>query len=726
MTRARRVGVVRGTVQGVGFRPFLARLAAREGVAGEARNAGGVVHVDVEGAEEAVRRFQESLRGEAPAAARVETVSWRSEPPRGRVSFEIATSEHAAPDALPLPPDLAPCADCLTELRDPAARRSGYAFTSCASCGPRASVVTGLPYDRARTTMASFPLCGACRAEYDALTDRRHHAQPLACPTCGPRLSLTDRLGRQVAERPLEAARAALRRGEVLAVMGVGGFQLVCDATDERAVRRLRDRKRRPHKALAVMTADLAAARRLAHVSSAEAEALSSPGAPIVLCRARPGQLAPSVAPGLSRLGVMLPSSPLHHLLLDGLGPLVCTSGNLHEEPIAIDPDEARARLGEVAAAFLVHDRPIARRLDDAVVHVVAGAARTLRLGRGLGPLSIPLRSAAPRLCTGGHLKCAPAMALPDRAVCWPHVGDLDGLAARAAWEEAVASMQALLGVAPAELVTDRHPDYATSRWAETRGLPIRRVPHHAAHVAACLAESQASDALGFAWDGFGLGEGGALWGGETFVAAGGRLTRVGGLRPFPIAGGDAAARDGGRALAGLLVGAGRREGWPEVAARYRPLSSPRLSRPTTSVGRLFDAVAALTGVCTRSTYEGEAAMRLEALASPGAAPYPIEVTRDEIDWRPILAALDPSDDPARVASRFHATLVDAVVRTASLHRAPVVALSGGVFQNARLVEDACAALRDRGVDVLLPTRIPPHDGGLSLGQAWLAARGDG
>ncbi len=725
MSVTRQLGVVRGTVQGVGFRPFLAKLAAGEGLAGHAHNAGGVVHVDVEGPPEAVLRFQSRLAREAPSAARVEGVAWAEAAPIGRVGFEIVASAAADAGALPLPPDLAPCDACLTELRDPGTRRHGYPFTSCASCGPRHSIVHALPYDRERTTMARFPLCADCRREYDDLGDRRHHAQPLACPACGPQLALLDRAGRRVADDALGAAVTALRRGAIVALMGVGGFQLLCDAEREDAVRALRARKRRPVKPFAVLVADLSAARRLAAVSPAEAEALSGPAAPIVLLHGRSGALADGVAPGLARVGVMLPSSPLHALLAARTGPLVCTSGNLHEEPIVIDPVEAREKLGGIAELFLVHDRPIARRVDDAVVHVVAGRARTLRLGRGLGPISLPLKSASPRVCTGGHRKNAPAFALADHVVLWPHVGDLDSVDARAAFEDAVLGAGALLDFTPRELVTDLHPDYATTRWAEAQGLPVRRVPHHAAHVAACLAEHGAGerDALAFAWDGFGLGEDGALWGGETFTVQGGRLEHIGGLRRFPISGGDAAARDGGRALAGLLAEAGVPSPWPSDADRFRALTATRLARPTSSVGRLFDAVAALSGVCTRSTFEGEAAMRLEALAEPGATPYPVLVTRTEIDWRPTLAAM--ARDLEDVASRFHATLVDAIARTTELHGARLVALGGGVFQNARLTEDVSATLQARGVEVLLPERVPPNDGGLALGQAWLASRED-
>ncbi|MBX3275697.1 MAG: carbamoyltransferase HypF, partial [Sandaracinaceae bacterium] len=536
--RTRRVGVVRGVVQGVGFRPFVARLAREEALAGRVENAGGVVHLDVEGDDDALARFLSRLRAEAPPAARVDEVALAPAAPTGADRFVIADSAAGAPDALPLPPDLATCAECLAEVLDPSARRAGYPFTNCTQCGPRFTITTALPYDRARTTMAGFPLCGACRAEHDAPADRRFHAQPIACPACGPRLYATRADGAALAREraALEVAIAALRRGEIVAVKGLGGYQLLTDATDEAAVRRLRERKRREAKPLALLVRDLEGARAIAHVGELEARALASPAGPIVLLSRRDGsRIAPSVAPDLGRLGVLLPTTPLHHLLARALGPLVCTSGNLHDEPIATDDADARARLAGVADVFLAHDRPIARRADDGVVQVVAGAARTLRVGRGLGPLSVAIGGdGARRLCVGAHLKNAPAAALGAHAIVWPHVGDLDSPRARAAFEEAVGDLERFLALAPEAIVCDRHPDYASTIWAERAGLPLVRVGHHHAHVAACLAEHGAEAALGFAWDGFGLGEDGGLWGGEALAVGAAGARRVASLRAFP------------------------------------------------------------------------------------------------------------------------------------------------------------------------------------------------
>ena len=742
--RARRVAIVEGVVQGVGFRPFVARLASESELAGAVRNDGGTVHLEVEGDAEALDRFARRLEAEAPAASRIERVRWRDASPTGGVAFTIEPSQPSQPshpgatDALPIPPDLATCAECLAEVADPTARRFAYPFTNCCSCGPRFTIVESLPYDRPSTTMRGFAMCDACASEHADPRDRRHHAQPIACPACGPHLTLFD-AGGAIAEKDeaLERAAEALRRGAVLAMKGLGGYQLLCRADDATFVANLRDRKRRAEQPLAVMVASLEDARRVAFVNDAEARALSGSEAPIVLLRRRAdGPLAPDVAPRLATVGVMLPTTPLHHLLLGRVrAPLVCTSGNLHEEPIAYEDADARARLGRLADLFLVHDRPIARRADDSVVRVIGGRARVLRLGRGLGPRALPLRGdGVPRLCVGGHLKNAPAAALEDHVVLWPHVGDLDGPSAREAFEASIDDLQRFLRFSPAEIVCDRHPDYASTIFAERRELPLRRIFHHHAHVAACLAEHpdpSIDHARGFAWDGFGLGEEGGLWGGEVFDMRGASATRVGHLRAFALPAGDAAARDGRRALAGLLLTAGREDSADDETARHLPVArSPRLAPPTSSLGRLFDAVAALLGVRARSSFEGQAAMELEAIAEPGAEPYEPRIEprgggARVMDWAPMLdGLLADRADPVRASSRFHATLTQWIVALSI--GAPRVALSGGCFQNARLSEDVLADLEDRRIEVLLPERAPANDGGLALGQAWLAARGAG
>lgn len=521
-------------------------------------------------------------------------------------------------------------------------------------------------------------------------------------------------------EEALEGCIAAIRRGEILALKGVGGYQLVCDASNRGAVEHLRKRKRRPDQPFAIMARDMASVHELAFVDDVEQRALESAAGPIVLLRRR-GEL-PGVAPRLGRIGVMLPSSPLHWVLMQQVGPVVCTSGNRHGEPIAIDDEDARQRLGTIADVFLVHDRAIAHRVDDSVTHVVGGRLRMLRLGRGTAPcrLTIP-HGGRVRLCLGGHLKVAPAVAHDGAVTIWPHVGDLDDARGLDALEQTLAAMRELHALEPDEVVCDLHPDYATTRWAEAQGVPVRRVAHHAAHVAACLAEHPVTHGVGFAWDGFGLGEGTDGWelrGGETF-AIGDELEHIGGLFPFRLPGGDAAARDGTRALAGVLLAADLAE---HASQRHLAVASTSLPPSTTSVGRLFDAVAALTGVCERSTYEGQAAMELEALASPGAAPYPFHIDGPRIDWRPMIEPmLRERGDAAEVASRFHATLAAMLIEAS--RGARHVVLAGGCFQNAVLAELVLAAFAERSVTARLPERVPPNDGGLALGQAWLSTR---
>ncbi|HJL05370.1 MAG TPA: carbamoyltransferase HypF [Polyangiaceae bacterium LLY-WYZ-15_(1-7)] len=730
--RVRRVARVRGRVQGVGFRPFVARLARGSGLAGAVRNDAGRVVVEVEGPPAALARFAEALRA-PPPPARVDAIAWEDAALRGGAGFRIEGSAPGAALGVPLPPDLAPCAACRAELEDPGARRYGYPFLACTACGPRFTVATALPHDRARTTLSAFPLCAACRAEYDDPADRRHHAQTMACAACGPRLRLLDAEGAPLAERGEALARAvaALKAGALVALKGLGGFQLLCDATDAAAVARLRARKRRPAQPLAVLVRDLEAARALAHLSSLEAATLADAAAPILLCRRRGEPLAPNVAPGLRDLGLMLPPSPLHLLLAAALPPLVCTSANVHGEPMPVDDEDALARLGPIADLFLTHDRPIARRADDAVVRVVDGAARTLRVGRGVAPVALPFASSRPRLAVGAHLESAPAFALARELLLWPRVGDLDGRRAREAHAEAVADLRAFLGAEPVELVCDLHPDYASTRLAEALaaelGAPLRRVAHHAAHVGAALAEHGVHaerQLAAFAWDGFGRGPEGELAGGEGFLWRGGQLTPGPGLRPWPLPGALAAARDGRRCAAGMLAAAGV-DAAPEPIARFLPLArSPRLAPPTSSVGRLFDAVAALLGICAESSYQAQAAMELEALAEPGAEPYAFALEGGRIDWRPMVRPLlGDRDAPARAASRFHATLAHALVRVAGESGVGVVALGGGCFQNALLAQEVARLGRAAGMDVLLPREVPPNDGGLAVGQLWCAER---
>jgi hydrogenase maturation protein HypF len=735
VTLERRRALLAGQVQGVGLRPFVAALARALELVGHVRNDAGGVEVEVEGTPRQLDHFAERLLREAPPAARIERATWTGGlAPRAEPAFTIGESRVEVAPHVGVAPDLRVCEACLAEVRDPDDRRFAHPFTTCLACGPRFSVTRALPYDRARTSMQEFSPCLECRAEHDQAGGRRHHAQALACPRCGPRLRLRGGDGAPHGQdgAALAGAIAALRRGQIVALQGVGGFQLLVDASDEAAVLRLRARKRRPSKPLAVMVASLAQARSLAALGDEEARALASPAGPIVLLRRRADGLAPAVAPRCARLGLMLPTTPLHALLLDALArPLVATSGNRHEEPIALDEAEALQRLADIADVFLVHDRAIVRRCDDSVVQIAAGRARVLRLGRGYAPLRIPLamheRTGETLLALGGHLKHAPVLVADGEAIVWPHVGDLDGPAARAAMVRSLEDLERTAGRRAACVVVDAHPDYATTAWAEASGRPLRRVWHHHAHVAATLAEHGVDAALGFAWDGVGLGPDGGAWGGEALAVDAAGARRVAHLLPFPLPGGDAAARDGGRVLAGMLAAAGLPPP-PELPelARWLPVAArAQLCPASTSVGRLFDAVAALVGVCPRSRHEGEAAARLEDLAEEmPVAPYPFVWEGAALDWRPMLAAmLVERHDPPRVAARLHATLCAMVVDVARRRRAGTVALGGGCFQNRRLVEAIDAALGERGVRVLIPTRVPPSDGGLALGQAWVATR---
>ena len=738
---------LRGIVQGVGLRPFVVGLARRFGLTGSVVNRGGVVIVEVAGAQDRLDGFAAGLVDEAPAGARIESVTWAEVELPEREGFEIGASEAVVDGALAIGPDLRVCDACLAEVGDPGDRRFGYGLNGCTQCGPRLTVATGSPWARERSSLARFSLCGACAQELGDADDRRFHAEAIACPVCGPRLRLEDREGRTLAGpgEAIAGAVAVLERGGIVAVQGIGGFQLLVDARDETAVLRLRERKHRPSKPLAVMVADLGSARELAKLDPETAELLTSSAGPIVLVRRRPeAKLAEAITPRRPALGVMLATTPAHALLLAGLGgPLVATSGNVHGRPIARISAEARAELGEVADAWLVHEREIQRRCDDSVVQVVDGRTRVLRLGRGLAPTSVAMPEAFAELPAmiglGAQLEAAPMLLVGGRAIAWPHVGDLDEPATRAAMIEAVADVQAMLGVEAPTLVIDAHPDAAIRSWAlaegRRTGAEVRAVFHHQAHVAAVLAEHGRTSALGFAWDGTGYGFDHGHWGGEVLAVEPHGATRVGHLQPFPLPGGDAAARDGLRPLAGLAHAAGLAlpELGPELD-RLRPLlATPRLAPPTTSVGRLFDAVAALTGICRRSGYEAEAAQRLELAAELNpleVTPYPFAVIAGVLDWRPmVLAMIRERERPSLVASRFHATLIAMIVTIAEAHARVepswdrTVALAGGCFANRLLLAGASERLRAAGFDPIAPERVPPGDGGLALGQLWVVGQ---
>ena len=729
-----------GRVQGVGFRPFVYRLAHELRLAGHVRNLRGDVEVVIAGDAASLDAFARQVIERAPPLARPALRSIESCAPPESTEFVIAPSSATQQPQVSVPPDFFACPDCLAELADPGDRRHRYPFINCTQCGPRYTLIEALPYDRPNTSMKAFPLCEACRREYEDPLDRRFHAEPVACPVCGPHLTFVELGGATIAgdAAALDAATAALQAGRVVAVRGIGGYHLLCDARSATAVARLRERKRRPDKPLAVMfpwrgVDGLDAVREVSEPGAVECDALVDPARPIVLVPLRAGHaLAPGIAPGLAEVGAFLPYSPLHQLLLEALrGPVVATSGNVSGEPVLTEPAQAEARLAQVADAFLHHDRPIVRPADDSVVRVIAGRARPIRLGRGVAPLELELPQALPEpvLAVGGHLKATVALAWDRRVVVSPHIGDMGTLRSEQVFAQVADDLQRLYDVRARRVLHDAHPGYATTRWAQASGLPATAVLHHHAHASGLVQEWGITGlAIVFAWDGVGLGGDGTLWGGETFVGRAGAWERRASLRPFRLPGGDKAGRSPWRSAAAVCWEAGRslpflvpdpivREAWE------RGLNSPQSS----AAGRLFDAAAALVIGITETSFEGQGPMCLEAIAAADA-PFPeLPIVLDEagvarIDWAPLLDwSLDGRRSAPERAGAVHAALVDAILRIARVERERIrsnhVGLTGGVFQNRRLGELAQAVLAADGFEVLLPGRIPCNDGGLSYGQ---------
>lgn len=744
-------------MQGVGFRPFVYNLARRHGLTGWTANAGDGLSIEVEGDDVAISDFAASLLKSAPPLARIDTVRQSDLAAKGDAAFVIAESRSTVSAPLIVPPDVATCDRCLAEVRDPANRRYRYPFTNCTDCGPRFSIIRALPYDRANTTMAGFAMCPDCAAEYADPADRRYHAQPNACPVCGPTLAFLDSDGRSIAtgDEALTRAIWALRAGKIVAMKGLGGFHLMVDARDADAVARLRARKNRPAKPLALMLPSVEAAEDLCIVSADERAALTSGARPIVLLRKRRdaegGQPCMAVAPDQPGLGIMLPATPLHHLLMDALDfPIVATSGNRSGEPMAIDRDQAIGRLAGIADCYLDHDRPIARPIDDSVVREIAGGITQIRRARGYAPLPLKLAQELPEvLALGGQMKAAPAAIRGDRLIVWPHIGDLDHPEARAAYEDGLSAFRSAYALDPMRIACDPHPDYHTSTVAAASREPVAAVQHHVAHVAACLAEnSEEGPALGVAWDGTGWGEDGTVWGGEFFQVADGTMKRVAHLLPFPLPGGEAAVREPRRCAIGLLrtmLGGSwmERDDLAPVADLPRPerdlldrMMACDLNSPlTSSMGRLFDGVASLLGLKQCCSFEGEAAMALEAALGDNLAvatdAYALPCQPDEasmiLDWRPLIANVladlaDTVPTPV-IAARFHRALAEAVVAVARQVGEPKVALSGGCFQNRALTELTVDRLRAAGFTPLLHRALPPNDGGLAAGQAVWAAQ---
>jgi hydrogenase maturation protein HypF len=730
-----------GRVQGVGFRPFVYRLAHAFELVGWVRNSSGSVEIHAQGSADRLSAFGRGLLSECPGTARAQLIDETSASSESCDNFVILQSADGRDLPATIPPDLYTCEDCLAEMRDPEARRYRYPFINCTQCGPRYTIIRKLPYDRANTTLDCFNLCSECAGEYGDPEDRRFHAQPLACAACGPELYWDDRRSPVVRGAPaLAAAIRALRTGCIVAMRGVGGYQLLCDAANQTAVVRLRERKGRPAKPFAVMVPwsdgdGLKAAREIVHVSPLLGAALCDPSRPIVIMERLPSaRLCAAIAPGLRDVGMMLPYSPLHHLLLqDFAGPLVATSGNVSGEPLLTVPEEAEQRLHHVADGFLHHDRPIARPADDAVLRVLAGVVRPVRLGRGTAPLELRLESAAntPTLAVGAYSKSCTALAMGHRAVVSPHIGDQTTPRGAATFALIVRDLQTLSGVRAEHVVHDAHPLFPSSRWARQSGLPATAVWHHHAHASAVAGEyPSSSPLLCFTWDGVGLGPDNTLWGGEALLGQPGAWRRVGSFRQFRLLGGDRAVRDPWRSALALCWEAGVR--WPEGESRggdlLRLAFENHVNTPvTTSVGRLFDAAAAFVGVCLTSSYEGEGPMRLEALCEGTAPPLALPLARDATgiwrsDWTPLLTELrDPARTAAYRAARFHATMAHALVSQAHAIRDDTginrVGLAGGVFQNRILTETASESLSAAGFEVLIPQHLPVNDAAISFGQ---------
>ena len=755
---------ITGVVQGVGFRPYLFRLAKEHRLSGTVANDGQGVALEVEGDPEQVESFFRELIPRKPPLAHILRIEREEIRPRNEDGFLILPSgSGSAPTAL-VPPDVALCNDCLREMRDPSNRRHNYPFINCTNCGPRYTIIRGLPYDRPLTTMAEFEMCPQCLAEYHDPADRRFHAQPNACPVCGPRAWLTDAQGRELPGSGPLLAGEKLARGAVVAVKGLGGFHLACDATDQAAVVRLRQGKRREEKPLAVMVRDLEGARFLAELSKAEEELLLSPVRPIILARIKEDHgLAPAVAPGLDRLGVMAAYTPLHHLLFEcGPRALVMTSGNLSDEPIAVDNQEALKRLGKAADFFLLHDREIYTRADDSVALFVRGYPRVVRRSRGYVPRPVFLETPGPNvLALGPELKNTVCLTRGREAFLSAHVGDLKDAETYAFLEQTVERLRALVQAEPEALACDLHPDFLSTRKAEAlAGPPLIRVQHHAAHILSVMAERGLSgQAVGLALDGIGLGLDRTVWGGEIMLVSEQGMKRLGRIRPFRLPGGDAAAREPWRTACGLL-----REAYGDRWVTHRPAPLVRwmeeqghgradldnleammaqgLNSPwCSSAGRLFDGLAALAGVRYQVAYEGQAAVELEGLLDKRErAGYEIRVETVphpegrsdmiELDPRPLilqaLSDLERGAGPGAVSARFHQGLIEALAGAAQTacgqSGCDRVILSGGCFMNRQLLGLLPDRLLEMGLEVYAHRDIPTNDGGISLGQA-LAAR---
>jgi len=757
----RRNLTISGAVQGVGFRPFVYRLANDLGLSGWVCNTSQGVVIEAEGDVSAVEEFEVRLTTEAPEHAILRSLRSQNIPVTGESGFEIRPSEGGLPTTLILP-DLATCPDCLAEILQPSNRRYRYPFTNCTHCGPRFSIVEKLPYDRPNTTMKHFALCPECQTEYEDPTDRRFHAQPTACPVCGPHVELWDGSGACLAthDDALLMAAERIAQGEILALKGIGGFQLLVDARNDQAVRELRLRKRREEKPLAVMVTNLEMAHSLVCLPAEGERLLSSAASPILLLEREPVvksdkriRISEYVAPGNPRLGVMLPTTPLHHLLMRELGfPVVATSGNLSDEPICTDEVEALQRLGGIANFFLVHNRPIARHVDDSVVQWVAEGPQVLRRARGYAPLPVPVPEVErPLLAVGALLKNSVSLAVGRNAFISQHIGDLENEPALDAFREVIGHFQQLYGSSECDLIHDLHPDYLSTLYATAQPGEKQGIQHHLAHVLACAGENGiAAPYLGISWDGTGYGIDGLIWGGECILVESGRWKRAASLRTFPLPGGDKAVREPRRSALGLLYEVfgedafehAQLKGWSrnhdlnELRLIKRAMAAGVNTPRCSSMGRLFDAFASLAGLRQVISFEGQAAMELEWCMEKGSSDgaWTTVLRRPEnqphapewlLDWEPMLHCL-LSDLAAgmplpTIARMFHNTLAEAVVQVAKKADVEDILLTGGCFQNRFLTERTIALLTQAGHRPHIHRHVPPNDGGVSFGQIMAA-----
>lgn len=728
---------INGIVQGVGFRPFIHRLVRRFGLSGHIENCASGVTLELEGEREALESFVAALPAEAPRLALIDTLSVRyGLAARGYSGFTIRESRLGALRRTLISPDLGICEDCRRELLDPGDRRYRYPFINCTNCGPRFTILEDLPYDRARTTMRAFPMCPDCAREYADIENRRYHAQPNCCPDCGPRVFYLDAAGRELSGDAIALAQQALGEGKIVAVKGLGGVHLACRADDGAAVERLRRRKGREEKPLAVMCCDLAAVRRLCFVSDEEAAVLESFHKPIVLLKRRGA--SPDALSENGELGVMLPYTPLHLLLMERFDCLVMTSANLSDTPVLIDNDEALRTLSGVADGFLLHDRPIRTRCDDSLCRVLDGEEYFIRRSRGYAPYPVRMKQTLrPILACGAEQKAAFCLSRGDFAFPSQHIGDLKNAETYAHYTAQIRHFERLLDVSPTLLVCDAHPDYLSTAYAAERAvaedLPLLQVQHHHAHLAACLADNGLQGpAIGLIWDGAGWGEDGTAWGGECLVGDYRRFERLGSLRPIPLIGGDLAARELDRLACALLRESGCDAGEIPEGEAYGRMLDAGLNCPRSSgMGRLFDGVAALVGLKRRAAYEGQGAALLEAAATPTEGSYPLRFEGEPLrfDWREMIREMVADRDAGlpvgEISGRFHNTLIEMGLRLCRAAREQSglrdVALSGGCFQNMLLLKGLTAALERDGFRVWRHRRVSCTDEGLALGQLMIA-----